>query len=125
MPYIADYMLSIQRQLSNKVLLTVSYVGNQGHLELALVSANPGNAALCLSLANVGCRPFGEDNTYTSTTGQTYLGTRVGQSGGSLIAPGTENYGENTADKSIANSNYNAFESTPRYDHKGSQLLLS
>jgi len=124
-PFIADYMLSIQRQLSNKAVLTVSYVGNQGHRELALVSANPGNAALCLSLASVGCGPFGEDNTYVSTNGQTYLGTRVGQSGGPLLAPGTENYGENTADRSIANSNYNALESTLRYDHNSSQFLLS
>ncbi len=124
-PYIADTMLSIQRQLRRDFLLTVSYVGNQGHRELALVSANPGNPALCLSLASVGCGPFGEDNTYTSTTGKTYLGTRVGQGGDTFVAPGTENYGENTADRSIANSNYNALESTLRYDHNGSQFLLS
>jgi hypothetical protein len=123
-PYIADYMLSIQRQLG-RLILTASYVGNQGHRELALVSANPGNAALCLSLASVGCGPFGEDNTYSSAAGQTYLGTRVGQSGGALIAPGTENYGENTSDRSIANSNYNALESTLRYDYDRSQFLLS
>ncbi len=43
-------------------------------------------------------------------------GTRVGQG---------PNYGENTADKSIANSNYNALETTLRYQHHGSQILLS
>ena len=68
-PYINNYMLSIQRQITSSTLLTVSYVGNQGHHVLAVVSANPGNPALCLSLP--GCGPFGEDSNYTTATGQT------------------------------------------------------
>jgi hypothetical protein len=67
-PYINNYMLSIQRQVTRDTLLTVSYVGNQGHHILALVSANPGNPALCLSLAR--CGPFGEDNHYTNSRGK-------------------------------------------------------
>jgi Carboxypeptidase regulatory-like domain len=122
--YIDNYMLSFQRQLTASTLLTVSYVGNQGHRELALVPANPGNPALCLSLASVGCGPFGEDTTYTTASGQIYNGTRVGQSGGALISSG-ENFGENTSDSSIANSNYNAFETTLRYNRHASQFLLS
>jgi hypothetical protein len=51
-------------------------------------------------------------------------GTRMGQPGGPLVGAG-ENYGENTADSSIANSNYNALETTLRYKHNGSQFLLS
>ncbi|WP_433974365.1 carboxypeptidase regulatory-like domain-containing protein [Tunturiibacter lichenicola] len=113
-PYINDYMFSIQRQINERTLLTVSYVGNQGHHILTLGSANPGDPALCLSLP--GCGPFGEDSTYTNSAGQTVQGTRVGQG---------PNYGENTADKSVANSNYNALETTLRYTHHGSQFLLS
>ena len=112
--YVSSYMFSVQRQLTSQALLTVSYVGNQGHHILTLVSANPGNPQLCLSLD--GCGPFGEDSTYTNSAGQTIQGTRVGQG---------PNYGENTADKSIANSNYNALETTLRYQRRGSQLLLS
>jgi Carboxypeptidase regulatory-like domain len=112
--YTESYMLSIQRQITRDTLLTVSYVGNQGHHILALVSANPGNPALCLSLP--GCGPFGEDSPYTNSAGQTVRGTRAGQG---------PNYGENTADKSIANSTYNALETTLRYQHRDSQLLLS
>jgi len=112
--YINSYLLSLQRELSGHLLLTMSYVGNQGHHILALVSVNPGDPTLCLSLP--GCGPFGEDSTYTNGAGQTVQGTRVGQ------GPG---YGENTADKSIANSNYNALEATLRYEHHGSQFLLS
>ncbi|WP_254061630.1 carboxypeptidase regulatory-like domain-containing protein [Granulicella sp. L60] len=113
-PYINNYMVSLQRQLSRDTLLTMSDVGNQGHHILTLVSANPGDQALCLSLP--GCGPFGEDSTYTNSAGQTVQGTRVGQG---------PNYGENTADKSVANSNYNALETTLRYSHHGSQFLLS
>lgn len=107
-------MLSLQRQITRHMVLTTSYVGNQGHRILALVPANLGNPALCLSLS--GCGPFGEDSTYTNSAGQTVQGTRVGQG---------RDYGENTADKSVANSNYNALETTLRYEEHGSQFLLS
>ena len=113
-PYTNNYMLSLQRQITGHTLLTVSYVGNQGHRILTLISANPGDPALCLSLP--GCGPFGEDSTYTNSAGETVQGTRVGQG---------PNYGENTADKSAASSNYNALETTLRYQHHGSQFLFS
>jgi hypothetical protein len=123
-PYIDNYMFSIQRQLSRETLLTVSYVGNQGHHILALVSVNPGDPALCLSLA--GCGPFGEDANHTNGAGQTVLGTRVGQnSAGAPLSATSENYGENTADKSVANSNYNTLQTSLRYQYKGSEFLAS
>ncbi|SDE99309.1 Outer membrane receptor proteins, mostly Fe transport [Terriglobus roseus] len=112
--YVESYMLSLQRQLTPNALLTMSYVGNQGHHILALVSANPGDPALCLSLP--GCGPFGEDAAYSNSHGEVVQGTRVGQG---------PNYGENTSDSSIANSNYNALESTLRYKRNGSQILVS
>jgi hypothetical protein len=122
-PYIGNFMFSIQRQITPGALLTVSYVGNQGHRILAVASVNPGNPALCLSLP--GCGPFGEDSTYTSFSGQTIDGTRVGQNSSGALAGQGENYGENTSDSSIAGSNYNALETTLRYEHNGSRFLLS
>ena len=123
-PYSSNYMFSIQRQIGEHSLLTVSYVGNEGHRILTLVSVNPGNPALCLSLP--GCGPFGEDSNYVNSAGQTVHGTRVGQSTSAapLIAA-VENYGENTADTSIASSNYNALETTLRYQDGKSQFTLS
>ncbi|SFS13789.1 Carboxypeptidase regulatory-like domain-containing protein [Granulicella pectinivorans] len=112
--YSGNYMLSIQREITRETLLTLSYVGNQGHHILTLVSANPGDPALCMSLP--GCGPFGEDSPYTDSNGKMVRGTRGGQGA---------DYGENTADRSIANSNYNALETTLRYQHRGSQFLLS
>ncbi len=121
-PYVSTYMLSFQRELMANVILTVSYVGNQGHHILSVVSANPGDPSLCLSLP--GCGPFGEDSNYTSNRGQTVYGTRTGQNTGLLVGQGA-NYGENTADRTIANSSYNALETTLHYRHNGSQVLLS
>lgn len=113
-PYINNYMLSLQRELTRNLVFTASYVGNQGHRLLTLVSANVGDPALCLSLS--GCGPFGEDGTYTNASGQTVQGTRIGQ--GSA-------YGENTSDSSIANSNYNALQTTLKYQRGGNSLLVS
>jgi hypothetical protein len=113
-PYTNNYMLSIQREITRNLVFTASYVGNQGHRLLTLVSVNVGNPELCLSLP--GCGPFGEDGTYTNSSGRTVQGTRIGQ------GPA---YGNNTADKSIANSNYNALQTTLKYQHAGSSFLLS
>ena len=50
-PYTENSMFSFERQITAKTLLTVSYVGNEGHHILAVVSNNPANQALCLSLS--------------------------------------------------------------------------
>ena len=74
-PYAENYELSIQRQITAADLLTVSYVGTQGHKLIASVSANPGIPSVCLALAPVGCGPGGENNIYT-LNGVTTAGTR-------------------------------------------------
>jgi hypothetical protein len=113
-PYIENYMFSVQRQITKKSLLTVSYAGNQGHHLLVLVPENTGNAALCLSLP--GCGPFGEDAPYKSKSGTVYQGTRVGLG---------SNFGSTTAQKSVGNSNYNALEVNFRLSagHGGNLLI--
>ncbi len=121
-PYVEDYMFSIQRQILQHAVLTVSFVGNQGHRVPVVVSVNAGDPALCLSLP--GCGPFGEDNNYTAASGQTVYGTRKGQNGGPRVGSG-ENYGENTDDTTIANASYNALEATLHYQRGKSQFLLS
>ena len=122
-PYTEDYMLSFQRKITASTLLTISYTGNQGHHILAVVSTNPSNQALCLSLSqpievapgSPTCGPFAEDSRVTSATGQVYQGTRVGLG---------SNYGEDTAQETIANSNYNALQTNLRYVGKKSDFLL-
>jgi len=73
LPYAENYELSLQRQLTGADLLTLSYVGTQGHRLLSSRSANPGDPALCM--ATLGCGPTGESNIYINGTSVT-LGTR-------------------------------------------------
>jgi hypothetical protein len=122
-PYTENYMLSFERRIHENALLTTSYVGNQGHHILGLASTNPNNQALCLSLSqkidvapgSPTCGPFGEDAWITSASGRTYRGTRMG------LGP---NYAEVTAQKTIANSNYNALEMNLRYGRRQSNFLI-
>ena len=51
LPYAEEYELSLQRQLGSSVLVSLSYVGSQGHHLLSSLEANPGNPALCLSVS--------------------------------------------------------------------------
>jgi Carboxypeptidase regulatory-like domain len=67
-PYAEHYNLSIQRELSKSTVLTLAYVGTQGHKLIAQYDANPGDAALCLQLNQIGATPTcgvnGENQTY-------------------------------------------------------------
>lgn len=123
-PYTENYMLSFERQLSAKMLLTTSYVGNQGHHILGVVSTNPSDQALCLALSqpsevapgSATCGPFSEGAHIISSNGRVYDGTRVGLG---------SNYGEVTAQKTIENSNYNALETNLRYVGSRSDFLVA
>lgn len=122
-PYPENYMFSIQRQIANSALMTISYAGNQGHHLLVLVPKNLGNPALCLSLSQPSevapgsstCGPFGEDASYTSASGKAYQGTRVGLG---------SNFGSTTAQETVGNSNYNAFEANLRLNGGSRGTLL-
>jgi len=122
-PYTENYMFSFERQITTKTLLTMSYVGNDGHHILAIVSNNPANQSLCLSLSQPSevapgsstCGPFGEDAVITSTGGHVYHGVRSGIG---------SNYQEDTWQKTIENSTYNALETNLRCVGKRSNFLL-
>jgi hypothetical protein len=91
LPYAEEYELSIQRQITSSDLLTLSYVGSEGHHLLSSISSNPGNPALCLSLHNASavqsgtatCGPGGENNIYFPAGGGSVLSTRA-------VLPGVE-----------------------------------
>ena len=50
-PYTESYTSQCERELTPNTFLKVGYVGSQAHHLLVLTSANPGNAALCLSVS--------------------------------------------------------------------------
>jgi hypothetical protein len=113
-PYVEEYMLSLERQLGSKTVLSVSYVGNQGHRLLVMVEANPGDPGLCLSLSQPSqvapgsptCGPFGESNTFTTASGQVINGTR---------GPLGSSFGSDTYQATIGKSNYNALQVSLRH----------
>jgi hypothetical protein len=123
-PYAEQYMLSIERQFGDHTIFSASYVGNQSHRLLVLVESNPGNPALCLSLSQTSevapgsatCGAFQESNVFTTASGQTVNGTR---------GPLGANFGSNTNQSTIGNSNYNALELSLRHTGKRLQLLAS
>ncbi len=108
MPYAEHYNLSIQRELGKATVLTLAYVGTQGHKLISQFDANPGNAALCLHLNAINATPtcdrFGEDQTYTLPDGSQVFGTR------DKLGPSFSQ--NNSFTVNIANSNYNAAEIT-------------
>ncbi len=109
-PYAEHYNLTLQRQLSESTVLTLAYVGTQGHKLIAQRESNPGDPALCLSLRGNGvlagtpqCGPGGELGLYTRPNGSVVNGTR---------GPLGPDFGSNSYTSNLANSNYNALEVT-------------
>ncbi len=80
LPRAEDYELSLERQFGANTVLSVSYVGNQGHKLISLVEANPGNPNLCLQLIQANaltssgqqCGGFGEGQQYILPPGVGY-----------------------------------------------------
>ena len=54
LPYAEHFNFSIQRELSKSTVLTLSYVGTEGHRLIAQTEANPGDPTLCRQLAAEG-----------------------------------------------------------------------
>jgi hypothetical protein len=117
LPYAENYELSLQRQITGKDLLTVSYVGTQGHRLLSSESANPGSPAACLSVSQASevvpgtptCGPGGENGVYQPVGGGLIIGTRQNFPGvnnptlGPIVPIGNDSYFI-TAGKSSYNS---------------------
>jgi hypothetical protein len=113
LPYAEHFNFSIQRELSKSTVLTLTYVGTEGHRLISQYESNPGDAALCMQLTAQGasCGPNGEQNTYTVGSNTIY-GTRDKLLNPNYC-PGAQSlcfgFG-NTFTKLSANSIYNAGE---------------
>ena len=122
-PYTENYMLSVQREIGRNTALSLSYVGAQAHHLLVITSANPGDAALCLSLSRpedvmpgtATCGPFGENNTYYARDGRVIRGTR---------GPFSSDFGGFSFQRTIANSSYNSFEASLRHSSGRLEFLV-
>jgi Carboxypeptidase regulatory-like domain/TonB dependent receptor-like, beta-barrel len=78
LPYAEHFNLSIQRELSKSTVLTLAYVGTEGHRLITQRDANPGSAALCqqltaqgandLTAGTPGCGPGNENDVFQLPT---------------------------------------------------------
>jgi hypothetical protein len=126
-PYTEEYMLSVERALGANTLLSVNYVGTQGHRLLVLDEANAGSPALCLALSNPNnllpgqtpCGPFGEDTMYATSPSSPFGGKVLQGTRGPLGS----NFGSNANQATIGNSNYNALQITLRHSGKRLNVL--
>ncbi len=69
--YTEQYNFQIQQQIASNVVMTLGYVGSQGHRLLATYDLNHGDVQTCLDLIYMGqgCGPYGEDSTYNIPAG--------------------------------------------------------
>ncbi|HUJ22185.1 MAG TPA: carboxypeptidase regulatory-like domain-containing protein, partial [Bryobacteraceae bacterium] len=124
LPYAEHYSLSIQRQFGSDSVLSVSYVGTQGHALLVDLESNVGNPALCLSVSQPSqvtpdsgtCGPFGENGIYTRADGTVVNGTR---------SPLGNKMGSNGIFKTIGNSNYNSLQASFRHRSGPLEMLAA
>jgi hypothetical protein len=128
-PYTESYNLSVERELPGKTVLKLSYVASQAHHLLVLTSADPGNAALCLSVSQPSevapgtptCGPFKEGGIFTRANGSTL---QVRGPFNSLLN-GNVAFDGITYQKTVASSNYNSLEASVRHTTKSLELMAA
>ncbi len=125
------YNLSIQRQLDKATVLTIGYVGTEGHHILRGQNQLWGSASLCQSLP--GCGPYGEGGVYQQPNGQLVYGTLVGSIDNQTISPHytNSNGGPVVAFASAnwlidsGNSNYNSLQASVERRARDITFLVS
>ena len=108
-PYTMAANLTIERQLTTKMIFSVGYIGSLSRHLLAVHSVSPGNPALCLSLSQPQdvapgspvCGPFGENLVYRRANGTVVDGTR---------SPYPNTIGTDAVYQNMGNANYNSLQ---------------
>jgi len=134
LPYSEHYELSLQRQFGSHTILSLSYVGNQGHKLVSSVEANPGSAAICQQVNQLlgpnTCGPNGETQAYTLPNGTPTIPGAFYAPGSTTTINGTRTvldpafFGSNPYIKEMANSAYNSFQSSLRHSSGRLDLLV-
>ncbi len=133
LPYSEHYEFSIQRQIRENTVATISYVGNQGHRLVSAVEANPANPALCKYLSNPAnldpsgdttpCGPMAEtpsNGPWITLPGPSPFAGKTFQSS-RLLGP---LFDTNPFVSTTANSRYNSLQGSLRHT-AGSLSLLA
>jgi Carboxypeptidase regulatory-like domain len=64
--YTSQYNLTLQRELSNSLMLQIGYVGSEGHRLLATHDINASNPQTCLDIMNIAAMPGSNVTSYGS-----------------------------------------------------------
>ncbi len=120
--YAEHYHLTLQRELSRSTVLTLGYVGTEGHRLEVNYQPNIGDTNLCMSLSqpedvapgSQTCGPYAEPSIFNTPDGSAVYGSFVGLNNQGL---GETNGGHVVFDptpliSNSANSNYNAFQTS-------------
>jgi len=121
-PYTESYSLSLDRELNPNTVLSVSYVGSGAHHLLVINSANPGNAALCLSVSQAAevmpgtatCAPFSEGGIFTRANGESVQ----------VRGPFDSQFDAVSYQKTIADSSYQALQVSLRHHSKSLEVMV-
>ena len=143
LPYGEHYEFSLQRQFRANTVLSLNYVGTQGHRLLTSLEANPGDPALCLQLNQLGvtpaCGPNGENTVYVLPPGVGFPSDAppivqttapCANTAGTCNAVSTTrvalgpNFGSNPYEAAMANSVYNSFQTSLRHTSGLSTFLI-
>ncbi len=120
LPYMEQFNLTLQREISQSVVVTLGYVGTLGRSLIAQRDFNPGNAQRCLQIAQVyaaagaqgGCGPYGEDSIY-QINGQTFNGTRpYSVTSGRYLSQGLLDFSDDPAMPTSGGSSYNSVQTS-------------
>jgi hypothetical protein len=124
-PYTEQWNLSIQRDIPSVAIMTLTYVGSQGHHLLGETQANAGNAQLCLSVSQLSqvapgsptCGPGGENGIYQKADGTIIDGTRpYSVTSGRGLNEGLLDFGDLVWVETWHSSNYNSFQASLQRD---------
>ena len=120
--YSEHFHLTLQRELSTSMVLTLGYVGTEGHRLEVNYQPNIGDTSLCLSLSQQSqvapgsqtCGPYAEPSIFTTPNGSPVYGSFVGLNNQQL---GESNGGHVVFDptpliSNLANSNYHALQTS-------------
>lgn len=122
LPYAEHFNFTIQREIARTAIFSIGYIGSTGRRLLSTVESNPGDPAKCLQIraalgpAN-GCGPFGEDTIYDLGGGNFAFGTRPysvtsGRELNRTTGEGSLDFQNNAWEATVANSSYNALQTS-------------
>jgi hypothetical protein len=148
LPYAEHFDFMVQRQLSANTLLSAGYIGTLGHKLIGFVNYNPSDHNLCsflidplvsgtpnphLAPGSPGCSPGNEDGgpfilapgvAAPGYPGITSFATTRLLSGLNNASDSPVPFGNNAAEKTIANSAYHSFQVTLRHTSSRGEFLF-